>query len=211
MAEMQRRKIGSRAFPAFLSGQVGQPAVIVLQEWWGVTDMIKEHALKIAAQGYRVLIPDVYKGKLGVDKEEAHHLMSNLDFPAAVVEIGDAASYLKEEGAPHVGVVGFCMGGALALGAAAKSANITAAAPFYGVNFGLFSAEELVGTAIQGHFGREDKMMGFSDAATGEKLEATLSAAGVEAQTFIYDKVRRAYMYIFRPMAYALLECCIKY
>ena len=104
MAEMQRRKIGSRAFPAFLSGQVGQPAVIVLQEWWGVTDMIKEHALKIAAQGYRVLIPDVYKGKLGVDKEEAHHLMSNLDFPAAVVEIGDAASYLKEEGAPHVGV-----------------------------------------------------------------------------------------------------------
>ena len=68
-----------------------------------------------------------------------------------------------------------------------------------------------MGTAIQGHFGREDKMMGFSDAATGEKLEATLSAAGVEAQTFIYDKVRRAYMYIFRPMAYALLECCIKY
>ena len=101
-----------------------------MQEWWGLTDTVKAHATHISEKGgFRVLVPDIYKGKLGVDVEEAHHLMSNLDFPAAVEEISAAATHLKAEGSSKVGVVGFCMGGALAMGSL-PSEDIACAAPF---------------------------------------------------------------------------------
>ena len=120
----------SPTIPVLTAGPVGAPAVIVIQEWWGVTDTIKEHAAKIAEEGgYRVLIPDIYKGKMGVDKEEASHLMSNLDFQNAVKEISEAAAFLKNEGSPVVGITGFCMGGALTMGALAASPDASALAP----------------------------------------------------------------------------------
>jgi hypothetical protein len=68
---------------------------------------------------YRVLVPDLYRGKLGVDAEEASHLMTNLDWAGAVQDIGAAADMLAEDGNGSVGVVGFCMGGALSLASAA--------------------------------------------------------------------------------------------
>lgn len=95
--------------PGYETGDKTAPAVIVLQEWWGVTDNIKKQAEHISKTGgYRVLIPDLYKGKFGVNVEEAHHLMENLDWPAAKGEICDAAKYLKESGSPKVGAIGFC-------------------------------------------------------------------------------------------------------
>ena len=93
------------AVPALVGGAKGAPAVIVIQEWWGVTPQIQAHALRLAKEGHRVLIPDVYKGEVGADAEA--HLMSSLDFSAAA--IASAASYLRAEGSPRVGVVGFCM------------------------------------------------------------------------------------------------------
>lgn len=175
---------------------MGAPAVIVIQEWWGVTDTVKAHASKIADEGYRVLIPDIYKGKLGVDKEEASHLMSNLDFVNAVAEVSEAAAFLKAEGSPAVGVTGFCMGGALTMGALAASKDIAAGAPFYGVNFGLFDIPtQLSSKPVQGHFGAEDNLVGFSDAETGKKLESELQAAGnADAEVFIYPGVGHAFM-----------------
>lgn len=117
--------------PGLTMGDSSAPAVVVIQEWWGVTDGIKSHARKIAAQGgYRVLIPDIYKGKIGVDAEEASHLMGSLDFAKAVTEISHAAAYLKETGSPRVGVVGFCMGGALTMGALAASKDLSCGQPF---------------------------------------------------------------------------------
>jgi len=182
--------------PGLIGGAApSSPAVIVIQEWWGITEQIKEHALRIAGEGYRVLIPDIYKGKVGVDTEEASHLMSTLDFPAAVKEIAAAASFLKAEGAPKVGVVGFCMGGALTMGSLAASDDLICGAPFYGVNFGLFDTKALAGKPVQGHFGRLDSMAGFSDPATALKLEADLKAANnANAEVFVYDDVGHAFM-----------------
>jgi len=182
--------------PGLVGGPKGAPAVIVIQEWWGLTEGIKAHAEKIATEGnFRVLVPDIYKGKIGVDAEEAHHLMSNLDFPAAVAEVSQAAAFLKAEGSPQVGVVGFCMGGALAMGALAASKDITCGAPFYGVNFGLFDAAQLTHKPVQGHFGQLDAMEGFSDPATGKKLQEELRAAGNQhAEVFLYDGVGHAFM-----------------
>ena len=81
---MEKITFGDAAVPGYERGEKTAPAVIVLQEWWGVTKNISAQAERIASEGgYRVLIPDLYKGKLGVNVEEAHHLMSNLDWPAA--------------------------------------------------------------------------------------------------------------------------------
>lgn len=112
-----------------------------------------------------------------------------------VEEITEAAAYLKASGSPKVGVTGFCMGGALCMGALSASKDLTCGAPFYGVNFGLIDMAALVDKPVQGHFGALDNLDGFSDAATGQKLEAELIAAGhKDAKVFIYDNVGHAFM-----------------
>ena len=109
-----------------------------------------KHATKISEQGnFRVVVPDLYKGKRGANAEEAHHLMSNLDFPAAIDEISKVAAWLKTTGSSSVGIVGFCMGGAVSMGALAASPDISLGASFYGVNFGLFDNEALANKPVQ--------------------------------------------------------------
>src|SRR5918999_5365899 len=91
------------------------PGMVVIQEWWGLNDQIKGVADRLAGLGYRALIPDLYKGKVTVDAAEASHLMTNLNFgDAAAQNIRGAAQHLKKTSA-KVGVVGFCMGGALTI------------------------------------------------------------------------------------------------
>mmetsp|Transcript_19070 Transcript_19070/g.24725 ORF Transcript_19070/g.24725 Transcript_19070/m.24725 type:complete len:160 (-) Transcript_19070:182-661(-) len=122
----------------------------------------------IADAGYRVIIPDLHKGQTAVDKEEASHIMSNLDFPAAIEEVGKTADFLFSEGSSRIGIIEFCMGDALTLGSLAKHDLICAGASFYGFNQGLFRPKELNGKAVQGHFGGE--LIGFSDITAANKL-----------------------------------------
>ena len=86
-----------------------KPAVIVVQEWWGLNEEHIKKAQKIAGTGYRALMPDLYKGQIGIEAEEANHLMSELDFPTAVQEICTIAKWAKDTGASTVGVTGFCI------------------------------------------------------------------------------------------------------
>src|SRR3989440_11685508 len=100
---------GYRAGPAGGKG----PAMVVIQEWWGMNDQIRGVAERLAKAGYRALVPDLYRGKTAVDAKEANHLMTELNFgDAAGQDIRGAVQYLKK-GSTKVGVTGFCMGGAL--------------------------------------------------------------------------------------------------
>jgi dienelactone hydrolase len=117
----------------------------------------------VFTQGYRCLIPDIYRGKIGVDKEEASHLHSHLDWQRAVEDVIEGVKYLRAEGAPKVGSIGFCMGGALSL-AAAQHAEINAAVPFYGTPQPGICQPENVKAPVQFHFGALDEFSGFSDA-----------------------------------------------
>lgn len=111
----------------------GRPGVVVIQEWWGLVPHIRDVAARFAAQGYVALAPDLYHGKSTVLAEEAQHLMQGLDWGRAGQEIAGAVRHLREvEHVTRVGVVGFCMGGALTMVAAAQG-GIEAYAAFYGI------------------------------------------------------------------------------
>eukprot|EP00238_Polyblepharides_amylifera_P013096 CAMPEP_0196572236 /NCGR_PEP_ID=MMETSP1081-20130531/2316_1 /TAXON_ID=36882 /ORGANISM="Pyramimonas amylifera, Strain CCMP720" /LENGTH=219 /DNA_ID=CAMNT_0041889481 /DNA_START=796 /DNA_END=1452 /DNA_ORIENTATION=+ len=181
--------------PGYSVGPLGAPAIIVLQEWWGVTDMIKEQAEMLSQRGgFRCLVPDLYKGKIGVDAEEASHLMGQLDFQTAVEEIQQAAAFLKQQGAPKVGVVGFCMGGALSFAAAAKGVGVECAAPFYGIPSAEYFDLTAIEVPVQANFGRLDKNNGFSDPTTAEATVKKMKDAGCDVELILYESGGHAFM-----------------
>lgn len=170
--------------------------IIVIQEWWGITPQILDQAKHLSEWGYKTLVPDLYRGKIGVDAEEASHLMNNLDFVAAVEDLRGAAKYLKEEkGASKVGVIGFCMGGALSLAAGALAKEcVDCVISFYGTPAAELCDLETMTVPVQGHFGENDGLVGFSDKTAAEKLKGQLSKAGGEFDVYSYEGVGHAFM-----------------
>ncbi|CAI7850543.1 unnamed protein product [Closterium sp. NIES-53] len=102
MEKVQISGDGVETFDAFVAGEEGKPGVVVLQEWWGVDFEVKNHAVNLAAKGFRTLIPDLYKGKVALEAAEAQHLMDGLDWPTAIKEIGASAKWLLAHGSKKV-------------------------------------------------------------------------------------------------------------
>jgi carboxymethylenebutenolidase len=165
---MEQIKV-SDAIDGWVTGEKdSKRGVIVIQEWWGITPIIKDHAVTIAERCHaRCLIPDIYHGKSTVDKEEASHLMNNLDWQRAVQEINECVEFLRRSGCGRVGVVGFCMGGALAC-AVAQHCKVDCAVAFYGTPPAGLAQPENVQVPIELHTGPLDDHTGFSDVATVE-------------------------------------------
>ena len=112
-----------------------RPGMIVIHEWWGLNDHIKSIAERFADEGYAVLAPDLYDGKVAKDPEEAGGLMQGLDQNRALETLNGAVEFLKlQEGVKSdaIGVTGFCMGGTFALLLACYNKGVKASAPFYG-------------------------------------------------------------------------------
>ncbi|CAO3639687.1 unnamed protein product [Cunninghamella echinulata] len=156
-------------------------AIVVLQEWWGVNDTIKSHAKHLAdITGIHTVVPDLYKGKIGLTAEEASHLMNNLDWKVAIDELQQLGKQLRSQGYTKLAAIGFCMGGALSLAWATQATlsgePIQAAVPCYGCPpADAFDVTKITdATAVQGHFGGQDKMAGFSDSAAADALEKNL-------------------------------------
>jgi carboxymethylenebutenolidase len=178
-------------------GTTSEPraAVIHLQEWWGYNDVVAEQAQRVANTGsYEVLVPDLYKGKSALEVAEAEHLMNSLDWPRALEEIGSAVEYLRRD-EPHrkVGVIGTCMGSALALAASGRFSSaerrLNCVVGFYGVPPDSLCALDAMarnGTPTQVHFGELDAMEGFSDPETARRLETAFSEAGVPLESHRY-------------------------
>jgi carboxymethylenebutenolidase len=108
-------------------------AVLIIQEWWGLNDHIKDIAGRYAKEGFIAIAPDLYHGTVTKDKEEAAKLMENLEIEDGLDTINNAIIAAEEKyGIAKFGITGFCMGGTYALQAACKLEGINAAAPFYG-------------------------------------------------------------------------------
>ena len=108
-------------------------SVLVIQEYWGVNDHIKDIANRYADEGFIAIAPDLYRGKIAKDKNEASDLMGSLKLEDGLATIRAAIEKGTEKyGATHFGINGFCMGGTYALRAACELEGISAVAPFYG-------------------------------------------------------------------------------
>eukprot|EP00494_Astrolonche_serrata_P027834 UN28099 len=101
-----RRVLHVLTFDVYVVGKENAPGVVVLQEWWGVDYEVKNHAIHISqiGDGYRALIPDLYRGKVALEVAEAQHLMEGLDWQGAIKDIQASVKWLKENGSPRVGV-----------------------------------------------------------------------------------------------------------
>jgi len=191
---IKRNGDGETVFDAYVVGSEGAPGIVVLQEWWGVDFEIKNHASAIAKKGYRALIPDLYRGKVGLDATEATHLMEGLDWQGAVKDIGASVKWLKDNGSPKVGVTGFCMGGALSLASGVLIPGVDAVVAFYGVPDPGLADVSKIKVPVQAHFGETDGNKGFSDVGAANTLKEKLKVAGVPSEVFIYPGQGHAFM-----------------
>jgi carboxymethylenebutenolidase len=161
------------------------PGIVVIQEWWGLNDQIRGVADQLAAQGYRALVPDLYRGKSTVEAAEAEHLMTGLNFAdAASQDVRGAVQQLKASGSAKVGVTGFCMGGALTLLAAVFVPEVDAAVTFYGYPPLDFVDASKITAPLQGHWALHDAFFKIDGV---DALQAKLAAAGVSADFHRYD------------------------
>jgi carboxymethylenebutenolidase len=171
---------------ALPSGAGTHPGIIVIQEWWGLNDWVKQQTDSLAAHGYVALAPDLYKGKVAYDEATAHQLISGLVEEEAMATLRAAAEFLR--GRPDVraqalGVIGWCMGGKYAIRLAAADPGIRACIMYYGAPITDPNTIKGIQAAVLGNFGAEDK--GPSPEQV-KQFEAALRKAGKKVDFKIY-------------------------
>lgn len=188
-----------------LEGYLALPAggrgrgVLVIQEWWGLVDHIRDVCDRLAREGFVALAPDLYRGEKTADPDEAGRLMMDLEIPRAAADLDAAVEALLAHDAVDggkVGAVGFCMGGQLALYAATRNARIGAVADFYGIHPRV--APDLAGleAPVLGIFAEEDE---FVPPEAARQLRDDLRKAGKQAVFHIYPGVGHAFFNDTRP------------
>lgn len=185
--------------PVYIARPAGAPrgGIVVIQEWWGLNEQIQRTADRLAERGYVALVPDLYRGKLTTDADEASHFMGSLDFgDAATQDLRGAVQHLKAHG--KVGVTGFCMGGALTILAGIHVPEADAAVCFYGIPPAEAADPSTIGIPIQCHFATHDD---WCTPAAVDALEAKLKAGGVRHEIFRYE-AQHAFMNERRPEVY---------
>lgn len=116
-----------------LPSKSSSAAVILIHEWWGINDHMRDIAARYAQEGYTCILPDLYRGKVTRDPEEAARLMNELPVEDGINTIESAiGTSAKKYGLGKIGITGYCMGGTFALRAACEIDSLAAAAPFYG-------------------------------------------------------------------------------
>ena len=180
------------------------PGVVVIQEWWGLIDQIARTCDRLAEAGFVALAPDLYEGRsvpLG-EPDEAAKAMMALRLDEAASDMAGAVEALKERtGRPSVGVIGFCMGGGLALVLAAQRPDVAAVVPCYGVH-PWAEAHPVYGdmvAATQIHCAGKDD---FFTPAAAEELVGELSALGKEVELHLYPESSHAFFNEDRPEVY---------
>jgi carboxymethylenebutenolidase len=108
-------------------------SVILIHEWWGINDHVRDIAERYAKEGYLCVAPDLFRGEIAKDTEEASKLMHGLAIDDGLDTIRHAIAETKRTyNVQKIGITGYCMGGTFALRAACEISELSAAAPFYG-------------------------------------------------------------------------------
>jgi carboxymethylenebutenolidase len=195
---------GSNAVGYLASPEGGQgPGVLVIQEWWGLVPHIRDVCDRFAAAGFVALAPDLYHGVTVKEPDEAGKAMMALKMDQAARDMSGAVDELvSRSGQARIGVIGFCMGGGLALVLATQRPDAVAAVvPCYGVipwpdaqpDYAALSA------ALLGHYASDDD---FFTPAAAEALGEQLRGLGKEAEIIVYPGTDHAFFNDTRPEVY---------
>lgn len=171
--------------PGYLNDSAGwdRPAVLVNHEWWGANRQIREVADRLAKEGFVTFVPDLYHGKVATDPEGAAKLMRALDWKRAMRDLAAAVAAVRAKAAGAVvGIMGFSLGGAVALMGAARVPEFRASVAYYGIPEGVDLSS--ISIPVQGHYATQDTLFtpGMVDA-----LEAALKKGGGKVELYRYD------------------------
>ena len=187
---------GYLATPTLGSG----PGVIVLQEWWGLVDQIKEVADRFAEEGFVALAPDMYHGETANNPNDAKRLFMALNIDRVEKDLRSSIEYLlllDQTQGNLVGTVGFCMGGQLSLYAACANSQVGACVNYYGVHPSVHPDINNLKAPVLGFFGENDESV---PPETVHKLEDSLKQAGKQVDFYIYPGAGHAFFNNTRPM-----------
>ena len=180
---------GYLATPPTASG----PGLIVIQEWWGLVDHIKDVADRFASAGFVALAPDLYDGQTTESPDAAGKLMMALEIESAAQHLKGAIDYLMSHDAvtsQTVGTVGFCMGGQLALYTACANSRVGACVDFYGIHPNVTLDVSSLRAPVLGFFADQDD---FVQPEAARALEADLKAAGKQVEIAIFAGADHAF------------------
>lgn len=190
---------GYLAVPA--SGQ--GPGLIVIQEWWGIVDHIKDLCDRFAAEGFVALAPDLYHGETTSEPDEAGKLMMALGLDQAARDMSGAVDeVLRRSGGATLGVIGFCMGGGLALVLATQRPDAVAVCvPFYGLipwpearpDYSALTA------VVEGHYAAKDE---YFNPEAARALGQELKELGKQAEIIVHPDCEHAFFNDTRPEVY---------
>ena len=175
------------------SGNGPFPALIVIHEWWGLNDWVKEQASKLADQGYVTLAIDLYRGKVATTPDMAHEIMRGVPDDRAARDLHAAVEFLAAQSnvsKNKIGVIGWCMGGGYALNAALHESTLKAAV----INYGHLATDPTqlasINAAILGIFGGKDRGIPVDDV---NKFADALKKAGKKVEIKIYPDAGHAF------------------
>jgi carboxymethylenebutenolidase len=176
------------------------PGVVVIQEWWGLVPHIRNLADRFAAEGFVAIAPDLYRGEKTTEPDEAGKLLMQMRLDQAAKDMGgavDALLAMPETTGDAVGVVGFCVGGGLALYLATLKPEVAAAVSYYGFpRQGLDWDLSAVKGAVLGHYAEVDD---FAPRELADQIERELRDAGVRVTFHHYPGTQHAFFNDTRP------------
>lgn len=194
----QIANLGYLAIPAHSNGL----GVVVIQEWWGLVPHICSVADRFAEAGFIALAPDIYRGETTTSPDEAGRLFMALNIEQAAQDLESAIDYLIQQPAvtcEKVGVVGFCMGGQLALLTGTLSSRIGAVVDFYGIHPNVHPDFAKLTAPVLGIFGEQDD---FVPPQAVSQLEDAIQQAGGTIEARIYANASHAFFNDSRPEVY---------
>lgn len=174
--------------------------VIVLQEWWGLVDHIKEVADRFAGEGFVALAPDMYHGETADSPDDAKRLMMSLNIDRAEKDLRGSIEYLlslDQTQGDQVGTVGFCMGGQLSLYAACANSQVGACVNYYGIHPDVQPDIGNLEAPVLGFFGEDDAKV---SPEVVRELEESLNQAGKQVEVHIYPSADHGFFNDGRPM-----------
>jgi carboxymethylenebutenolidase len=176
-----------KGYLAVPEGKGPFPAIVLIQEWWGLTDWIKENSRRLAAQGYVCLAPDLYRGKVAKTPQQAMPLARGLPQDRALRDLKAAVDLLAKNPKvekTHIGAIGWCMGGGFALQLSLADKRVTACVMCYGRVVTDASKLKSLNAPVLGVFGKKDNGIKIADV---RKFGEALKEAGKKGDLHEYD------------------------